>query len=320
MEYRDLGKTDLKTSILGFGCNRIATMSADAREVEATLLEACNQGINFFDTADCYNQGDSERVLGSVFQGKRDRILICSKAGMTLGMLQRWRPTIVPFVKRVMKRWKPTQSVAMTVGGRFHGQNFQPAYIEKAITASLRRLRTDYLDLFFLHCPPIGAISDTLLGSLEKLRDEGKIRYYGISCSDHVTSDEIELYLEQPGLTALQIPVNLMNARLIEAFRARAQEKGIGLVSRAPFAGGNLFADGEILDNLADISERSPAQAAICFSIQLNSDGMVLVGMTNRKHLAENLEALNMPPLSTEQIDEMKRLPFLKEREVLEEP
>ena len=83
MEYRSLGRSDLKPSVIGFGCGHIASLSTThpRKEIVATLYEALERGINFFDTADSYGQGDSARLLGKLIRGRRQQALICTKAG-----------------------------------------------------------------------------------------------------------------------------------------------------------------------------------------------------------------------------------------------
>jgi aryl-alcohol dehydrogenase-like predicted oxidoreductase len=309
MEYRTLGQTDLRVSVLSFGCNRLATMAGDAREVEATLLEAVDRGINFFDTADCYNQGDSERVLGQIFRGRRDRVLICSKAGLTMGPLQRLRPKVVPLAKRLLKRWSSSRTAAASLARQFHAQNFRPDYIERAIGRSLSRLKTNYLDLFLLHCPPLSSLSeDVLFERLDRLRQRGMVRYYGVSFEDSVTSQELDASLTRPGVAALQIAVNLYHPTTVEEVEKKTCDHAIGVIGRAPFGGGALFADERALTAFTRSGSATPAQAAIRLALQLNPRGTVLVGMNNREQLRENLQAIVLPPYSDQTLAGLKAL------------
>ncbi len=314
MEYRSFGKTELKPSVIGFGCNRIAGMSTDRREVEATLQEALDRGINFFDTADSYNQGDSERLLGKVFRGQRDRLIICSKAGNTLGAARRFGESVIPLAKRIVRRWKPARAAAIAIGKGFSGQNFEPNYIKTSIESSLRRIRTDYLDLFLLHNPPIEVIAvGAIFEMLDTLKDSGMIRYYGVSCSSKVISEEAIAFLQHADISALQIPVNLLNINILEEVLPLAIERRIAIVARAPFGDGAVFSHTRLVDALAKIPGRTPAQTAIRFVIQLNTAGVVLPGMTIRDQLDENIGAVSAPPLSA---DEMKMLYSLARNEL----
>lgn len=314
MEYRKLGQTDLRPSVLSFGCNRLATMDGDAAEVEATLLEAFERGVNFFDTADCYNQSDSERVLGRVFQGRRDRILICSKAGMTIGALQGLQPRIIPLAKRVVKRWSFARNTAASIAGQMNSQNFQPDYIEKAITRSLHRLRTDYLDLFLLHSPqPAVLLEDSLFNRLDKLRERGMIRHYGVSIGDGTESEALGLCLTRPNIAALQIDIYQLSTT--ERLQNEMNGAAKGVIGRAPFARGKLFHDKVGLAALVESTSATPAQIAIRLAMQLNPHGTILVGMTCRSHLRENLRALELSPISNEKLVLLDSLQIRKENQ-----
>ena len=309
MEYRKLGQTDLRPSVLSLGCNRLGTTDGDAAEAEATLLEAFECGVNFFDTADYYNHGDSERVLGKVFRGKRDRILICSKAGWTKGSLQRPPPKAVPLVKRIVKRWSLSRKAVVWIRRQFVSQNFDPDYIEKAIVGSLRRLETDYLDLFLIHSPTISTLlEDSLFDRLDELRGRGMIRHYGVSFLDSVTSEELAIGLTRPGISALQIAIDIYHLPTIDNLKNKLGDTAIGVIGRAPFARGALFHDDRGLAALAQCNLAAPAQAAIRLAVQVNPLGPVLIGMANRQHLRENLRALALPPISDENLESIASL------------
>ena len=102
-----LGATDLHVSRLGFGCSTIASLTTrhSAAEVRATLLAAVDAGVNFFDTADVYGQGDSERLLGSLFAGRRERVVIATKAGMLLAHSQQAIRFAKPLLQPLLRRW-----------------------------------------------------------------------------------------------------------------------------------------------------------------------------------------------------------------------
>src|ERR1035437_7473489 len=147
MNYRFLGKTGLKVSEVGFGCWGIGGVAPgtksygpvdDSQSVRA-LLQARELGINFFDTSDLYGAGHSEEVLAAAFAGRRAEVLIASKAGV------------------VVDAQAGTQR-----------QDFSPSHIRAALEGSLRRLRTDYIDLYQLHDPPM----ETLRGDARPVRSE----------------------------------------------------------------------------------------------------------------------------------------------------
>lgn len=149
MEFRQLGKSGLTVSVVGLGCNNFG-MRCDYEQSEAVINAAFDNGITFFDTADIYGgKGGSETFMGKILKGRRQEVVLASKFGMDMG----------------------TRDVAL--GSR--------SYIRKAIEGSLRRLQTDYLDLYQLHQPdPLTPIEETL-AALDELVSEGKVRYIGCS-------------------------------------------------------------------------------------------------------------------------------------------
>src|SRR5450631_1679835 len=149
MDYCFLGKSDLRVSRIGFG-----TMSLELNNplTHSILLQALDAGINYFDTADMYQQGLNETLLGHVFRGKRDRVILATKVG------NKWRTDGSGW------DWKPSKN-----------------YILSTVEESLRRLQTDYIDLYQLHGGTLQDPIDDIIQAFELLKKEGKIRYYGIS-------------------------------------------------------------------------------------------------------------------------------------------
>ncbi len=147
MEYRPLGGSDLRVSIVGFGAWPLGGGSGweDTDEAEgiATVHAAIDAGINFFDTAELYNEGQSEIVLGKALAGKRDQVIIASK--------------VCP--------WNAVN----------------PDSLRASCEASLKRLNTDYLDLYQIHWPIPDETVDAAVDTLQALRKEGKIRTMGVS-------------------------------------------------------------------------------------------------------------------------------------------
>ncbi len=310
------GQTGLRPSALAFGCNHIALNRGRdrRREAEAALAEAHEAGINFFDIADVYARGESERMLGRVLGRHRDRIIICSKAGFTFPVdprLIRWiRPLTGPVIKRsrsaaraaaMMRRGLGLESLKLKPDPEQKPEpehNFGPEYIRRAIEASLRRLRTDFLDIFLLHSPPVGVLyHEKLFDVLETLRDAGKIRYYGISCSTRVTPADAAACARREGISVLQIPVNVLNTAVFEAVEPVAAERRIAVIAREPFARGGIFEDPDVIAKLSQAPGRSPAQAAIRFVAQVTGGSVVLAGMSSRAHVRECRDSLEGEPL-----------------------
>jgi 2,5-diketo-D-gluconate reductase B len=243
-------------------------------------------------------------------RGRRDQVIICTKAGHSRDSLQRFGKFAVPLVKKIVRRWKPLQQTAASaVARRSASRNFEPGYISRCVNSSLRRLNTDYLDLFLLHGPSPQDIADgAVFEALESFKEKGLIRHYGVSCQKTVTTNDASVILEHPGVSNLQISVRPYNTDVIEAIQGKAEKQGVGLVAREIFLKGAIFDDSPLREALAKHHDRSPAQTALQFAFQINAGGPVLVGVTNRKHLAENVEALSKPPLTEADIEELRAL------------
>lgn len=305
MQYIKFGRTGLKPSRLGCGCSQIASLSTthSQSEVRATLLEAFDCGINFYDTADVYGQGDSERLLGKLFKGRRDQVILCSKAGLTVGASQapvRW---IKPFINPLVRHWKGARREVTGVRRGMERKCFEPAYLRRQLEASLRRLNTDYLDLFLLHDPPEKVLGDeAVFAMLQDLKRAGSIRYYGVSCE---SSRQALTAMQHPDVSCVQIPVNPIQGEMIESVLPEARAKGVGIVAREPLAGGAVFRYPPILDICHDDPACTPALLALRYSMQKQDASVILVGMSCRRHLQENLKSLESPSLS---VEEMNRL------------
>ncbi len=210
MKYRKLGRTNLEVSEVGFGAWAIGGNSygkTDDAESLRALQAAFDEGVNFFDTADIYGNGHSEELIGKACASRRDKIILASKVGWDF----------------------------------YHGatrQNFSPDYVEFACEKSLGRLRTDCLDLYQLHNPNLEALKqENLFHPLEKLKREGKIRFYGISI--HVPQEGIEA-IRLNSVDTLQLIYNLIDQRPALELLPLAREKNIGVIAREPFACGLL--------------------------------------------------------------------------------
>ena len=307
MEFRNLGNTELKLSLIGVGCNRIAAdkSRSNAREIEMTLCEAIDRGINLFDTADVYGTGDSERLLGRILRGHRSKIHICTKAGLQTGVARRLMVKFTPrAVKRILRLKGPSWRRSKSGDRPALKKNFEPGYIEKAVYGSLRRLKTDYLDLFLLHSPPRETVFESgLFEKLARLKHKGIIRYYGVSISDQSKTKDAISFLKVEGVSVLQIMTNPERTMDIGKIVSFSAEKGVGIITREPFSRGNIFCNNRLQEVAADSGTYSLAQMAIRASVQLDEVSSVILGMRSRSHLDENLSALSMPPLSSTELE-----------------
>ncbi|MEO8218130.1 MAG: aldo/keto reductase [Acidobacteriota bacterium] len=219
MEYRTLGKTGIRVSDIGFGGWAIGGSmdvagfpvgwsNTSDEESLAAIRRARELGVNFFDTADIYGNGRSESLLGLVLSRHRNDVVIATKVGNV-----------------------------RTSSGE-HKKDFSKQHIFYAIDGSLRRLRTDYVDLYQIHNPTIAELQrEEIQEAMEMLQSLGKIRFWGVSIS--LPQDGMEIVRRKWGYT-LQVLYNILNqAPALELF-PQALEQGYGVIARVPLASGLL--------------------------------------------------------------------------------
>jgi aryl-alcohol dehydrogenase-like predicted oxidoreductase len=208
MQYRKLGRTGWDVSTISFGCWAIGSSwgDVDDRESLAALNRAVDLGVNFFDTADVYGGGRSERLLASLRQERHEPIIIATKAG---------------------RRLNPH------VASGYNPQNLT-AFVER----SLRNLQTEALDLLQLHCPPTEVYyTPDFFGFLDGLVQQGKLRYYGVSVEK---VEEALKAIEYPNVQTVQIIFNIFRQRPAELFFQEAKRRQVGILARVPLASGLL--------------------------------------------------------------------------------
>lgn len=208
MQYRELGRTGWKVSTISFGSWAIGSAwgRVDDHESLDALRRAVDLGVNFFDTADVYGDGRSERLLAQLKRERREQIHIATKAG---------------------RRLNPH------VAGGYNRANLT-AFVED----SLKNLDSDIIDLLQLHCPPTEVYyMPEVFSVLDDLVQQGKIRYYGVSVEK---VEEALKALEYPGVQSIQIIFNIFRQRPADLFFARAQERKVGILARVPLSSGML--------------------------------------------------------------------------------
>lgn len=298
IERRLLGATGLHVSSIGMGCAKLGAFwqGRSPKAGRQALDEARRSGVNFFDTADCYARGLSERILGSALRHHRDDVVICTKVGLLK------TPLAIASAHRSGERRRIGMSElrGLARDGRA-AQCFTPRYIERALERSLGRLRTDRVELLLLHSPSVEVIrAQAFLGALERLQASGKIRHFGVSCA---TEEEGRAALDLPGLACLQLPHNLSSAAVLPALVEEAGRRGVGLVAMAPFGDGQLLAAAPGLGLDADAIARS------CLAFALSSPGVasVMVGMSTPEHVGANVRAAAAPPPPAAELESLRR-------------
>jgi aryl-alcohol dehydrogenase-like predicted oxidoreductase len=208
MEYRPLGRTGWNVSSISFGAWAIGGTwgAVDDRESLAALNRALDRGVNFFDTADVYGDGHSEKLLARLRRERRDPFYIATKAG---------------------KRLKPF------VAEGFNRENLT-AFVER----SLKNLETPALDLLQLHCPPSDVYyQPEVFGILDDLVSAGKVLFYGVSVER--VEDALKA-MEYPGVQSVQIIYNMFRQRPAELLFPEAKRRRVGILARLPLSSGLL--------------------------------------------------------------------------------
>ena len=208
MQTQKLGPTFLTATRIAYGCMKLGgdwTSSPTTEEVRAEGLAvveaALDQGINFFDHADIYSRGKSEEVFSQLWQarpGLRDKIFVQSKCGI---------------------RFKDDPEPGMPT--RY---NFSAEHILSSVEGSLQRLKTDYLDVLLLHRPDALVEPEEVAEAFDKLHQQGKVRYFGVSNHNAAQIALLQRYLVQP-LVANQMEFSLLHHHLIEAGQVTNQDE-----------------------------------------------------------------------------------------------
>jgi aryl-alcohol dehydrogenase-like predicted oxidoreductase len=281
MERRSFGTTGLTTSVLGMGCSRLGSFGSTSspEEARATIRRAVERGVSYFDTADIYGQGDSERLLGVALGRDRDRVLIATKAGRRFSQQARFAARLKAPIKLAMKLLPGIEGRVKTARAGHLSTDFSAAYLTTALDASLKRLGTDRVDVFMLHSPPTEVLADAaLFETLARLKNAGKIRCLGVSVE---TMADVSLAARLPGVEAIQLPVGRPERQALVPLLPELATRGIALVGREVFAGIDR-------DEAAAPSLETLLQEAVA----LPGLAVALVGMSSRRHLEANLAAL----------------------------
>ncbi len=311
MKYRVLGNSGLEVSEIGFGAwgiggaagGHAAYGPTDDRESVRALHAALEYGVNFFDTSDLYGMGHSETIIGLAFKGTRNRVLIATKGGMS---------------------------------NSSGDQDFSPAYLHNSLERSLKRLGTDYIDLYQLHSPAIELLGKDhkLLPFLDSLIREGKVRAVGISAR---SPEEALIAVEQYGVRVVQVNLSLIDRRALEnGLLARCRELGAGIVARTPLCFGFLTGRYSVEDIQDPSDHRScwPKEqverwsgAACLFGDAIHSGGgqtlgqkalrfclsfpevsSVIPGMLTADQVAENTKASELGSLTLDELAEVEQI------------
>lgn len=278
MEYSILGRSDLNISRIGFGC---MSLKPDQSDFNKIIHSAIDRGINYFDTADLYDNGLNEVVLGNALKGKRKDVIIATKAG------NQARPDGSGW------DWNPRKD-----------------YILQCADESLRRLHTDYIDLFQLHGGTIDDNIDESIEAFEILIKQGKIRYYGLSS---IRPNVIRKHVEYGKLVSVMIQYSLLDRRPEENILEYLKEHQIGVVVRGSVGTGLLAGkpaksylewDEDTVQRTAAVlqslenTNRNSAQLAMQYVLHHSAVNAAIVGIRTPQQLKEALKVMDLTPLN----------------------
>jgi len=221
MKYKTLGKSGIKVSEIGFGAWTIGLdwwgKKIEDDEAKRMLKKAYDMGINFFETADMYGKGKSEKLIGEVFKGMRDEIVISSKYGYDF-------------------------SNAQQIGHAELPQQFDQKFTEKALEASLERLQTNYIDSFGMHNPKLDQIrNNEPFETFDKLIQEGKMKTAQVALGPAIgwTQEGLEA-MDRGNVSSVQTVYNILEQTPGNELIEKATKQNVGILVRVPDASGIL--------------------------------------------------------------------------------
>jgi aryl-alcohol dehydrogenase-like predicted oxidoreductase len=290
MHYNQLGQSDLQVSAIGFGC---MSLGSEERAASGLIHKALELGVNYFDTADLYDKGLNERMLGKILHGKRDKVILATKVG------NQWRKDGSGW------DWNPRKE-----------------YITGAVEESLTRLQTDRIDLYQLHGGTMDDPIDETIEAFESLRQQGKIRYYGISSIRPAVIGE---YSRRSGIVSVMMQYSLLDRRPEESCLAELKSRNIGVLARGAVAKGLLagkpagahagpgeggaaylkYSKAEVERAALAVAAvsgqmRTEAQTALQFVLDNSAISSAVVGLRTIGQLEDAVSALEAPWLTSE--------------------
>lgn len=283
-----LGKSDLQVSAISFGCMSLGDNQSQASHL---LHKAFDKGINFFDTADLYDKGMNETYVGEALKSIRKKVILATKVG------NQWRADGSTW------DWNPSKE-----------------HILKAIDQSLRRLQTDYIDLYQLHGGTIEDPIDETIEAFELLKQQGKIRWYGISS---IRPNVIREYVKRSNIVSVMMQYSLLDRRPEEEVLKLLADHNISVISRGGLAQGRLlgkkegnylqFTSSEVsraakaIHKLAVKLNTTDAAIALAYILENPSVATAVTGFRTEVQLDEGLQLLKeRPQLTSNEINELR--------------
>lgn len=278
--------------------------------------------MTFFDSADAYGDGASETVLGKAFQGQHGEVTIATKAGYRFTERARYEQLLRRGLRGVTRRAPLllTRASSVAHGPSYATQDFSPEYLTAALDESLRRLRRERIDIYQLHEPPPGAVTDDAMAWLTAAVSAGKVARAGVSLE---RAEQAEPWFERHEIDSVQLPFGVIDGRAgADALRAAAR-KGVPVIARSVLASGLLsqrLPEGELraltpswrtvlqLRSLADSLEVEVIQLALWYVRARAEVSTYLVGMSSTRHVDSTASMSRTPLPGPEVLADIERI------------
>lgn len=304
MQYRSLGKQGLKVSALGYGCMGWGYSGGTKSDAVTFIRQVVDQGVNFFDTAEVYGPYENEEMVGEALSPIRNQVILATKFGFNI------------------------------IDGQNKGVTSKPDHIRKVVDASLKRLKTDYIDLLYQHRVDPNVPIEDVAGTVKELIQAGKVKYFGMSEAGVKTLRRA--HAVQP-VSALQNEYSLWTRQIeTDGILQTCEELGIGLVPFSPlgrgFLTGTLNANSQfdpkdlrsvfprftvkameknqgliqLLQQIAEEKKTTLAQIALAWLLAQKPWIVPIPGTTKMHRLTENIGSLNIS-LTPEEINKIRK-------------
>ena len=314
MKQVRLGEEGMSSSALGFGCAALLGRAGRGESLRA-LEAAYDAGITFYDTARSYGYGESEALLGEFLRGRRDKVVISTKFGILPAKTNLLKETIKPLARKVLQALPSARkAVHRQISAQFSANNFSVAVLRESLETSLTKLRTDHVDLLFMHSAPADVLEQTdLLEELARLVAQGKVRRAGISADPEII--EIALQRKIPCLRTFQFPCNVFDLGIARSFATRGGNTVA--VANHPFGGVQRVAESKARLRAIATDEAAPRALreklrvlddAVLAEIVLNAiiDGtgvqVVVPSMIQPAHLQANVVAMEQNRFTSDEL------------------